>query len=59
MQMAIIHRPLFQGTRPEETVLQAKTREVDLDHESIFPIISVGRILLDGRVSHALVRKKF
>lgn len=36
MQMAIIHRPLFQGTRPEETVLQAKTREVDLDHESIW-----------------------
>jgi beta-1,2-mannobiose phosphorylase / 1,2-beta-oligomannan phosphorylase len=36
MQLAIIHRPLFQGTRPEETVLQSSTRYVDLDHESIW-----------------------
>ena len=36
MQMAILHRPLFQGTRPEETVFQSKTREVDIDHESIW-----------------------
>lgn len=36
MQMAILHRPLFQGTRPEETVFQAKKREVDIDHESIW-----------------------
>ncbi len=36
LQLAILHRPLFQGTRPEETALQAKTREVDLDHESIW-----------------------
>jgi len=36
MQLAILHRPLFQGTRPEETVLQSRTREVDLDHESIW-----------------------
>ena len=32
---------------------------VDNKDASLFPIISVGRILLDGRVSHALVRKKF
>jgi predicted GH43/DUF377 family glycosyl hydrolase len=36
MQMAILHRPLFQGTRPEETVFQSKTRKVDIDHESIW-----------------------
>lgn len=36
MQMAMLHRPLFQGTRPEETVFQSKTREVDIDHESIW-----------------------
>lgn len=37
MQMAILHRPLFQGTRPEETVFQSKKlREVDTDHESIW-----------------------
>ena len=36
MEMAILHRPLFQGTRPEETIFQDKKREVDLDHESIW-----------------------
>ncbi len=36
MQLAMLHRPLFQGTRPEETVLQAKTREVDIERESIW-----------------------
>jgi predicted GH43/DUF377 family glycosyl hydrolase len=36
MQLAIIHRPLFPGTRPEETACQAETRLVDLDHESIW-----------------------
>ncbi len=36
MQMAILHRPLFQGTRPEETFFQSKSRIVDLDHESIW-----------------------
>ncbi|SDB88050.1 glycoside hydrolase family 130 protein [Williamwhitmania taraxaci] len=46
MQMAILHRPLFQGTRPEETVFQAKLREVDIAHESIW--ISYCPIPLDG-----------
>ena len=36
MEMAILHRPLFQGTRPEETVFQSKSRAVDIDHESIW-----------------------
>jgi predicted GH43/DUF377 family glycosyl hydrolase len=36
MQMAILHRPLFPGTRPEETACQDSSRSVDLDHESIW-----------------------
>ncbi|MDD3743960.1 MAG: hypothetical protein PHX54_10090 [Lentimicrobiaceae bacterium] len=36
MQMALLHRPLFQGTRPEETFFQSKSRMVDIDHESIW-----------------------
>jgi predicted GH43/DUF377 family glycosyl hydrolase len=34
--MAILHRPLFPGTRPEETVAEGKTRVVDLARESIW-----------------------
>src|ERR1700728_3477401 len=36
MQMALLHRPLFPGTRPEETACHKGPREVDLDHESIW-----------------------
>ena len=36
MQMALLHRPLFPGTRPEETARQHGRREVDIDHESIW-----------------------
>ena len=36
MQMAILHRPLFHGTHPEETACKAEPRIVDLDHESIW-----------------------
>ena len=36
LQLAVIHRPLFPGTRPEETARQAKPRLVDLDRESIW-----------------------
>jgi beta-1,2-mannobiose phosphorylase / 1,2-beta-oligomannan phosphorylase len=36
LQMAILHRPLFQGTRPEETFFQPKPRDVDIEHESIW-----------------------
>ena len=34
--MAIIHRPLFPGTRPEETVCQLSSREMDVHRESIW-----------------------
>ena len=34
--MAILHRPLFPGTRPEETVRQPMSRAVDLHRESIW-----------------------
>jgi predicted GH43/DUF377 family glycosyl hydrolase len=36
MQMALLHRPLFAGTRPEETACCTGPRAVDLDHESIW-----------------------
>lgn len=36
MQMAILHRPLFQSTRPEETVYQPEPRVEDIDYESIW-----------------------
>jgi len=34
--MAILHRPLFPGTRPEETASEPVSREVDLHRESIW-----------------------
>jgi predicted GH43/DUF377 family glycosyl hydrolase len=36
MQLALLHRPLFRGTRPEETACHAAPRVLDLDHESIW-----------------------
>jgi len=36
MQIALLHRPLFPGTRPEETACVDCPRLVDLDHESIW-----------------------
>jgi predicted GH43/DUF377 family glycosyl hydrolase len=36
MQLAILHRPLFPGTRPEETARRGPSRIVDLDRESIW-----------------------
>jgi predicted GH43/DUF377 family glycosyl hydrolase len=36
MQLGLLHRPLFPGTRPEETACQEASRTVDLDHESIW-----------------------
>lgn len=35
-ELAMLHRPLFPGTRPEETKHDPKTRELDLDRESIW-----------------------
>jgi beta-1,2-mannobiose phosphorylase / 1,2-beta-oligomannan phosphorylase len=36
LQMAILHRPLFPGTRPEETACQSTFRMIDRDRESIW-----------------------
>jgi beta-1,2-mannobiose phosphorylase / 1,2-beta-oligomannan phosphorylase len=36
MQLAMLHRPLFRGTLPEETVCQDLSRQVDLERESIW-----------------------
>jgi len=52
MQMAILHRPLFPGTRPEETACQAASRDVDLDRESIW--ISYCPMALEGLEPHHL-----
>ena len=35
-ELAILHRPLFPGTRPEETKHHPTSRELDLDRESIW-----------------------
>jgi predicted GH43/DUF377 family glycosyl hydrolase len=47
MQMALLHRPLFPGTRPEDTACQRASRVVDLAHESIW--ISYCPMALEGR----------
>jgi predicted GH43/DUF377 family glycosyl hydrolase len=47
MQLAMLHRPLFAGTRPEETACRTASRLVDLDHESIW--ISYCPMTLEGR----------
>jgi predicted GH43/DUF377 family glycosyl hydrolase len=36
MQLAMLHRPLFPGTRPEETAYHPAARKIDLDLESIW-----------------------
>jgi predicted GH43/DUF377 family glycosyl hydrolase len=36
LELAILHRPLFPGTRPEETAARPATRDVDLNRESIW-----------------------
>jgi len=36
LQMAMLHRPLFPGTLPEETACEGEARLVDLEHESIW-----------------------
>ncbi len=35
-EVGMLHRPLFPGTRPEETARHPTSREVDLDRESIW-----------------------
>jgi predicted GH43/DUF377 family glycosyl hydrolase len=51
-ELAMLHRPLFPGTRPEETACHPATREVDLDRESIW--ISYCPMALDGPEPHRL-----
>ena len=53
-ELAILHRPLFPGTRPEETCRHPGSREVDLHRESIW--ISYCPMALDGRGPHRLGR---
>jgi predicted GH43/DUF377 family glycosyl hydrolase len=36
LELAILHRPLFPGTRPEETACRPASRTLDLDRESIW-----------------------
>jgi predicted GH43/DUF377 family glycosyl hydrolase len=45
-ELAMLHRPLFPGTRPEETASDPALREVDLDRESIW--ISYCSMPLEG-----------
>ncbi len=52
MQLAMLHRPLFPGTRPEETAHHPASREVDLDRECIW--ISYCPMALDGPEPHHL-----
>ncbi len=51
-ELAMLHRPLFPGTRPEETACHPASREVDLDRESIW--ISYCKMPLDGSEPYRL-----
>ncbi len=46
-ELAMLHRPLFSGTRPEETACDTLSRVVDLDRESIW--ISYCPPILEGQ----------
>jgi predicted GH43/DUF377 family glycosyl hydrolase len=46
-ELAILHRPLLPGTRPEEIACHSGSRQVDLDRESIW--ISYCPMELEGR----------
>jgi predicted GH43/DUF377 family glycosyl hydrolase len=50
--LALLHRPLFPGTRPEETVCCPESRELDLDRESIW--ISYSPTALEAREPHGM-----
>jgi beta-1,2-mannobiose phosphorylase / 1,2-beta-oligomannan phosphorylase len=51
-ELAILHRPLFPGTRPEEIACRPAPRDVDLDRESIW--ISYSPMLLGDREPNRL-----
>jgi predicted GH43/DUF377 family glycosyl hydrolase len=61
-ELAILHRPLFPGTRPEETAVHPASRHVDLNRESIWisycerspegdPLTSFGRFASHHRLA--------
>jgi predicted GH43/DUF377 family glycosyl hydrolase len=50
MAFAIVHRPLFPGTRPEETVHRPPSREIDAGKECIW--ISYCRVSENGVADH-------
>jgi predicted GH43/DUF377 family glycosyl hydrolase len=50
-ELALLHRPLFPGTRPEETACSPATRTVDIARESIW--ISYCQMTLDRKPFHA------
>ena len=52
MQMAVIHRPLFPDTRPEEAARKADNRKIDIYHESIW--ISYCPMPEEGKDLHEL-----
>jgi beta-1,2-mannobiose phosphorylase / 1,2-beta-oligomannan phosphorylase len=54
LELAILHRPLFPGTRPEETVRHPASRNVDLDRESIW--ISYCRMVMESSGPNRLGR---
>jgi predicted GH43/DUF377 family glycosyl hydrolase len=49
-ELALLHRPLFPGTRPEETACSPATRKVDIDRESIW--ISYCQMTLNHKPFH-------
>jgi len=54
LDLAMLHRPLFPGTRPEETACHPATRDVDLDRESIW--ISYSPMALEGEEPYRICR---
>jgi len=57
-ELALFHRPLFLGTRPEETVCLNVQRDVDVDRESIWISYSPAGLLdTAGGVSPAHVQQ--
>ena len=47
-ELALLHRPLFPGTRPEEIACNPEAREVDIDRKSIW--ISYCQMTIDRRL---------
>jgi predicted GH43/DUF377 family glycosyl hydrolase len=52
LSVAIVHRPLFPGTRPEEKVVQAAGGAMDIHRESIW--ISYGRVVDGDQGPHVI-----